>query len=194
MGTGVHSERRKRGRALAFGLALLTLTACAPSFVRPSGERASVFPYSAFGNFLVKGSKGSNRGMWEISAFTGSHYRLTLYSSVGTLIGCTEVEGKGHRPCKRGMKDLANTKAWHSLPRELFSKLPELLSGDLPTEEGELTLHTTSGTTMKIRMFQRAEEPFPHPIFIRVRVSRGNAELFMRIQVEEVSRIAQNDI
>ncbi len=191
MGKGVHSAGSKRGGALALGLALLTLTACAPSFVKPVGERAGVFPYSAFGSFLVKGPKGSHRGMWEITAFTGTHYRLTLYSSVGTLLGCTEVEGEKHRPCKEGLKDLGNTKVWNSMPRELFLKLPELLSGDIQADHGELTLHTSTGATMKVKMIQMEEEPFPHPIFIKVRISRGRTVLAMRIQVEEITRIRQ---
>ncbi len=192
MGERLHTEWSKGGRALAWGLILLLLTSCAPSFVKPTGERRGVFPYAAFGSFLVKSTKGTHRGMWEIKAWSPNHYRLTLYSSVGTLIGCTEVQEDHHTPCKRGIKDLANTKAWNSLPRELFLKLPLLLSGDLQRKEGKETLTVKGqGGTMKVKMLQREDEPFPHPLFVEVELlpkGSTSSPTTMRIQVEEISK------
>ncbi len=194
MGDRVYRERSRKGRGIAWGLTLLLLTACAPSFVKPQGERRVIFPYTAFGSFLVRDSKSSHRGMWEVSARGEREYRLTLYSSVGTLIGCTKVTNDHHLPCKAGMKDLGDTKAWKSLPRELFSRLPALLSGEAgPGAEkgGELTVTTPNNVMMKIKMLQYEDEPFSHPIFIEVRLEKKGCKdcrAYMRIQVEEIER------
>ena len=193
MGERVYPERGKRGWCVAWGVALLLLTACAPSFVKPHRETSRIFPYTAFGTFLVKGERGRHRGMWEVKAWDSKHYRLTLYSSVGTLIGCTEVNESLHHPCSKGTKDLGDTKVWKSLPRELFSKLPLLLSGDLqPQGGGEDGFVIEVGKAlMRIRMLQYEDQPFPHPIFIQVRFFNkvdSKEILFMRIQVEEVTR------
>ncbi len=193
MGKEFHFERSRICRAFIFGLILLALASCSPSFVKPVGERIGVFPYTAFGTFMVKGPKGTHRGMWEIKAASGSNYRLTLYSSVGTLLGCTKVNGNSHAPCRKGMKDLGDTKAWQFLPKELFLKLPFLLSGEIGDSRGDspLILENESGAVMKVRMLQREDEPFPHPIFLNVAINKrdcSECSLFLRIQVEEISK------
>jgi hypothetical protein len=174
-------------------LIFLLLTACSTPFVKPAGEREAIFPYTAFGTFTLKSSKGTHRGMWEIRATSSSSYRLSLYSAVGTLIGCTQVAGEIHSPCKKGMKDLGNTKEWDTLPKELLLKLPSILSGDIGRKgEGEeTTIVSRNGEVMRIEMLQQEDQPFPHPLFINVKMSRTDCpkcNLALRIQVEEISQ------
>jgi hypothetical protein len=197
VGKIVHSERSQRGRAIACGLALITLTACAPSFVKPTENRGTVFPYAAFGTFLIKDSKGNHRGMWEVRAWNGEYYRITIYSSVGTLLGCTVVEEDHHNPCRKGMKDLGDTRAWNNLPRELFFNLPSLLSGEFSegsNDNGIFTIKIKEKEVMHVEMLQYEDEPFPHPMFIKVKIVRGSCAsctLAIRIQVEEISKASQ---
>ena len=83
--------------------------------------------YRAVGSFHYKTLQKSFRGMWDLLCKDQDHYRLAIYSSLGTLEGCLAFNQGHFTSC--GGSQVSPDRIFQFLPPSLLARLPQLLLG-----------------------------------------------------------------
>ncbi len=129
----------------------------------------------------------SLHGMWAMEYHGDENYRLSLYSSIGTLEACLSFDHGNLRACKEGLR---GPEALNALPLELLEDLPRVLLGRI---EGHLVTRDKVGRTQEALFvtdrgvwrlsfrYYLEEEGFPYPTLVSVAGERVS----LRIRIQE---------
>ncbi len=160
---------------------------CAPP--RAPGPFTLPPSYRAVGSFHYETPRESFRGMWDLLCRDQEHYRLAIYSNLGTLEGCLAFDGKAFTSC--GGNPSAPNQVLGFLPAYILARLPQILLGHPPM--GEIVRDPQGRTTQaKIILGDRvwnityshylAAEGIPYPTLV---VIRGD-QTTLKIRTEEM--------
>ncbi len=166
------------------------MVGCAVSPTHPPVEKPVPEAFQAFGSFhLVEGEKGL-RGMWQLVCNNRESYRLVLYSSLGTLAACLDVEQGHPRSCKPNIK---GPEMLGDFPQYILSILPKLIWGRV---EDPMAKRDSRGRVTKAMIpaggwwwnvlfshFLNKDE-FCYPILIKI--GREDNQISISIRTEEI--------
>jgi len=102
------------------------MVGCAVAPSHPPVETTMPDVFQAFGSFHLVERENSLRGMWQLIYKNGTPYRLVLYSSLGTLAACVDVEKGRPHSCKPGIE---GGELLEEFPHRILEILPRLIWG-----------------------------------------------------------------